>query len=509
VLLLVTAVALPFVIDPNRFRPMLETELSQAMGRAVTLGDLKLSIFGGSVTAGDLAIADDPAYSKTPFVKAKSLAIGIEVWPLIRSRKLHVTGLTIEQPAIALIQSQSGEWNFSSLGGGAKKAATPAPAESKTDLDLSVTLLKITGGELSLGHTGGRARPLVLKDVDIDVKDFSAATEFPFTLHAKVAGGGTIRLDGKAGPLNHTDTATSPLAATLKIEGLDLVGTGLTQSAPALAGLVSFEGNGKSDGRIARVDGKLQVAKLKLATAGTPAKKPVQFEFALDHDLRRRSGRLHKGEIRIGGAPARLTGSYNGENEGTSLHMDLDGPKMPIAELSEMLGAMAIGLPRGATLQGGTASAKVSMEGPLDRLVTAGTLSLDDTKLANFDLGKKLAFAEALAGITASPDTEIKKLGASIRRGTDGMKVENLQLLVPAIGNLEGAGTMSPSNDLAFQMRATVRSLSVPFLVQGTAAEPAFRPDMKGMAKQELNRITGSEGGVKGFLNGILGGKKK
>src|SRR5260370_34638369 len=92
-LLLAVAIALPFTIDPNRFRPLLESELSQAMGREVTLGDLKLSILGGSVTASDLAIGEDPAYGKEPFVKAKSLAIGVELWPLIASRKLRVTGL--------------------------------------------------------------------------------------------------------------------------------------------------------------------------------------------------------------------------------------------------------------------------------------------------------------------------------------------------------------------------------------------------------------------------------
>ena len=109
---------------------MLESRLSQALGREVKLGELKLSILSGSVTANDLSIADDPAYSRTPFVQAKSLAIGVEVWPLIASRQLHVTGLTIDQPAIALIQSPNGEWNFSKLGG--SRAADPpkAPAPS-------------------------------------------------------------------------------------------------------------------------------------------------------------------------------------------------------------------------------------------------------------------------------------------------------------------------------------------------------------------------------------------
>src|SRR5437870_2111980 len=116
-LLLLTALALPFVIDPNRFRPMLEEKLTAALAREVKLGDLKLSILSGAVTASDLSIADNPAYSREPFVQAKSLAVAVELWPLIASRQLHVTGLTIDHPSIALIQAPNGEWNFSNLGG--------------------------------------------------------------------------------------------------------------------------------------------------------------------------------------------------------------------------------------------------------------------------------------------------------------------------------------------------------------------------------------------------------
>src|SRR5689334_21536285 len=127
VLLLGSILALPFLIDPNRYRPMLEKELSSALSREVKVGDIKLAILKGSVSASDLSISYAPAYFKVSFLRAKSLAVGVEMWPLITSRKLHVTGLTIDQLSIVLIQSQSGEWNFSSLGGKDKPhAAQPA-----------------------------------------------------------------------------------------------------------------------------------------------------------------------------------------------------------------------------------------------------------------------------------------------------------------------------------------------------------------------------------------------
>src|SRR5262245_30985969 len=85
--LLLALVSLPFLISANQFRPRLESELTQALGRQVKLGDLQLAILSGGVTANDLSIADDPAFSRSPFLQARSLAVNVELWPLISSRK--------------------------------------------------------------------------------------------------------------------------------------------------------------------------------------------------------------------------------------------------------------------------------------------------------------------------------------------------------------------------------------------------------------------------------------
>ncbi len=40
-------------------------------GTPVGIGDISLSIFSGGVTVSDVSIADDPAFSKSPFLTAK------------------------------------------------------------------------------------------------------------------------------------------------------------------------------------------------------------------------------------------------------------------------------------------------------------------------------------------------------------------------------------------------------------------------------------------------------
>src|SRR5579863_6816603 len=130
VVLIVVLVAIPFLVDVNRFKPEIESDLSAALGRQVKVGNLRLSILGGSVAADDLSIADDPAFSKEPFIRAKALDVGVEVMPLIFSKKLNVTDLTIEQPQVSLLRTADGRWNFSSLGG---KTAQPASKSSSGD----------------------------------------------------------------------------------------------------------------------------------------------------------------------------------------------------------------------------------------------------------------------------------------------------------------------------------------------------------------------------------------
>ena len=115
--LLVILIALPFLINVNSFRPKIESELTNALGRRVTLGELSLSLFSGTVGVENVSIADDPAFSKSPFITAKSLKVGVEVMPLIFSKQLNVTGIVLEEPQITLLKSSNGTWNFSSLGG--------------------------------------------------------------------------------------------------------------------------------------------------------------------------------------------------------------------------------------------------------------------------------------------------------------------------------------------------------------------------------------------------------
>src|SRR5689334_16970872 len=83
VVLLVVAL---FVIPTNRFRPTIERSASAALGRNVSVGQLRMSLLNQSLSAETLTIADDPAFSASPFLTAKSVTVGVRLWPLIMSQ---------------------------------------------------------------------------------------------------------------------------------------------------------------------------------------------------------------------------------------------------------------------------------------------------------------------------------------------------------------------------------------------------------------------------------------
>src|SRR5689334_7600286 len=149
--LVLLVLALPFVIDVDHFRPEIEARLKSSLGRDVSIGKLNLSIVGGGVSADKVIIGDDPEFSKDPFIVAKSLDIGVEWLPLITSRAIHVTSLTLQEPEVTLLRSPSGKWNFSSLGATAQPttASSIPPAHAP----------KVAGQKLIISKTRSSAVP--------------------------------------------------------------------------------------------------------------------------------------------------------------------------------------------------------------------------------------------------------------------------------------------------------------------------------------------------------------
>lgn len=508
--LIVIAIALPLFVDANTFRPKIESELSDALGRQVKVGNLTLSLFSGGVKADDISIADDPEFSKSPFVRAKSFKVGVELIPLIFSKTLNVTDLTLDQPEISLVKSENGEkWNFSSLGGNNTSATKPAAPSSSTNPNLSVAKLSVSKGRLTVARAGSE-KSRVYDKVNINVTNFSFTSSFPFTMKAQLPGGGSLHLDGKAGPIDANNAALTPLDAKVTVKDMKLAESGFIDPASGISGVADFDGTVASDGHEAKTHGTLKATNLQVVQKGSPAGRPVEVTYTVVHELAKESGTITQGDIAMGKAVARVGGTYNAHGKVTSVNLKVSGQGMPVDDLEAMLPALGVVLPPKATLKGGNLNTNLAISGPVDKLVTTGTVRMENATLANFNLGSKLAAISALSGKNTGNDTTIQNFSSDVRVAPEGTQASNVNLTVPAIGVLTGGGTVSPSNELAFKMNASVGGMGIPFGIQGTTSDPKFVPDVKGMATGLLKGLS-SKGntGQQNPLSGITGLFKK
>jgi AsmA protein len=300
-----------------------------------------------------------------------------------------------------------------------------------------------------------------------------------------------------------------------------------------MRGVLSLDANLDSNGKTAKLDGHGTGDKLCLVQGCTPAKTSVGLDFATNYDLARQDGSLTKGILKLGKSTANLGGAFDMSGAATRLNMKMDANNVAVGDIEGILPAVGVILPSGANLEGGTANAHATITGPVDGLITAGSVNVNNTKLTGYDLGSKLAAISKLAGIGSAKETLIELFSSNVRVAPQGTQVQDLKLVLPAIGTLTGEGVIGPSNDLNFKMSAQLKtqgnalgaltqaagfggkSATIPFHVTGTTANPVFTPDVAGAVGGILSGAKGQQqqnttpGNLINNLGGLFGKKKK
>jgi len=576
VVLILILFVLPFLIPVNKFRPTLEEKASAALGRKVEVGNLSLSLIRGSLGIDTLSISDDPKFNSGPFLTAQSVRVGVELLPLIFHQQLNVTEIVIEKPQVILLKDPSGKWNFSSIGGNApvetksaapkqaepKKAETTAPGGNAAE-SLSIGKVELKDGQITIGNTNSKKRS-VYTPVDLTASNVSMTSQVPILFSMGLPGGGTMKLDGKVGPVDAQDAAFTPQDVKLTVSALDLGKTGFLDPSLGLGGTVDMDANVSSHSGEMSTKGSLKLSKALLIAGGSPAGVPVVLDFDTKYDMAKGTGVLNPSTVNIGNAKSRLSGTYKSEGDEFAVDMKLTGEGLPATDLEAFLPALAINLPSGSKLTAGTLNTNLMITGPTNKLVTDGNIGLFNGKLSGFDLGQKMSGVASLAGIKTGQDLDITKMTANVHMAPTGLRADNFDLEVPTLGTVVGGGTLDAKNNMDFKLVATVTGsvlgaagkplgqteggtlggvaggllgggascknggIKVPLQIHGTTANPQFTPDIGGatasLMKSELTCAGGSVGSLAGLagaaggkstsdvvnqLGGLFGGKKK
>jgi AsmA protein len=141
----------------------------------------------------------------------------------------------------------------------------------------------------------------------------------------------------------------------------------------------------------------------------------------------------------------------------------------------------------------------------------------------------------SFAGIPKASDTVIETFSSDVRVAPEGIRSDNLNLVVPAIGSITGNGTVAANQALDFKLVAHLTSSGspigklagiaaigggqkagaggIPFKIQGTTSNPVFVPDIAGIAgglgKGVVSGVPTGGQDLGKQLGGLFGGKKK
>ncbi len=532
-ILLLAFLLAPFFLNAERFRPMVEARLSAALARPVQIGKLSFSWLAGGIHAHDITIADDPAFGNRPFLQAQGLNVSVDIWTLLLHRQVNIRSITVNQPQVRLIENRAGRWNISTLGatpaGKPAPPAKPAPAQAPAapPPQLSLQKVSINDGQVVVEIPGSTQ---TYTAVNVKAENVSADKPFPLQVTASTPGGGGLKLQGTAGPLGG-NTNLMPFDMKLNLAHLDLGQSEYLGKNSALKGVIDLETAAKSDGHNLQATGSAAIAKAVFSAGGTPLSNPVNITFGLGYNLDSKRGTLSRGDVRFRNTSARMTGNFETRGATTSVAMALAASGVSPEDVEKLLPALAVSLPRGASLRGGSASTTLAVNGPVETLVTTGPFHLQDLTITGFDLGGNMRGIAALAGINTGSDTHVQSLDTQVRMAPSGITFDNLKANIAGLGLIDGGGVIGADHSLNFRLvahlsgrgglvggilqQAGVGQLStVPFAIQGTTTDPRFVPNVgaiigkqPGQQQQQQQTPQKQANPLGGFLDQLM--KKK
>jgi AsmA protein len=130
VLVVATMVAFYLFFDAEQFKHQIESQITAATGRPVSMGGkIKLSFFPWiGVGLSDFSVGNLPAFKEKEFIKISSFEIRVRLLPLLK-RDIQIRRFVLNSLVLVLITNPDGQTNWS--GPGSQTGEKPAEEKDK------------------------------------------------------------------------------------------------------------------------------------------------------------------------------------------------------------------------------------------------------------------------------------------------------------------------------------------------------------------------------------------
>jgi uncharacterized protein involved in outer membrane biogenesis len=381
--LLVVAMAAVWVLaNPNRHRDLIQTQLENQLGRKVTLGEMSLGLLPLRFQVKDPVIAEDPGLNQPqPFIRAEQLSVMVDLFPLL-SGNVRVKSIELRRPAVQLIRSKQGVWNFATLGSKSAAASTTAtqPSPGKT---VSLDNLAITDGQVDITDQQ-RGSKSEYNHIDLTLTGYAPDKPFSFDLAAHIQGDGAqeVRLKGEAGPVASNDPADTPFHGTLQLNQVGIEGLMKfldTQVITQAQGVLSGESNIGSQGGSITTSGKIKIDKAQVN------KLDIGYPIAFDYNLTAKTNEglinIENATLQLGQTPLSVAGSVRTATTPVAMNLKIKSADVSIAEIARLASAFGVVFPRGTTV-GGRVNTDLQLTGSSAKPAITGKIGGRNLKIS-------------------------------------------------------------------------------------------------------------------------------
>ena len=387
--------------DANRYRGTVQDQLQKNLGREVKLGELHLALFPPRLQVDNLTIADDPSFADpNPFVQAQQLDVSVKLLPLLH-HSVEVDSLDLQHPKVELIKNSQGVWNFSTIGNKSEPQTKPS---GNSNQQFSLGQLNVTDGQVGLTDQQNHKARAVYDHIDVTLNDYAPGKPFSLQVAAHLPGAGNqeVRLQGKGGPVNQGDPASTPFQGTLGLKNVAISGLKQFLQTPALEntdGTISGETNiNSADGKLA-AQGHTDIANAKVH--GVDIGYPIAADYDASDDLHQDLIAVNKGDIKLGSTPLSVSGTVNTKPTPADLNLALKANNVSIAEMARLASAFGVAFAPGTNVTG-QVNANVQAKGPTSKPALNGTITASNVQASGKDIAQPVSIPQANFALTPS-----------------------------------------------------------------------------------------------------------
>lgn len=178
-LLIIAAIAFPFVFPLEKIKDIATKQISEAINREVKIEKVSFNIFKG-ISLEKLSISNRRGFARKPFVSADAIVLRYAFWPLFK-KQLLVKELRLEKPEILIEKSAGGVYNFSDMTQQRKRPKPKTKAKKEPSFSIIVDTFSIRDGKITYSDYGTKSSS-ELKDVNLTVSGITLALIKPIDL---------------------------------------------------------------------------------------------------------------------------------------------------------------------------------------------------------------------------------------------------------------------------------------------------------------------------------------